>query len=160
MATLATRFKKMEAPGYNEAYTAGAATGPFVLRALPNEDVYFFSKRIDNSRLVREADPRARGACWSAIGAACLLVALLTSVLAPSVANTMAGYKLQALKQEQQRLIDERRVLEVEEAQLLSPARLEELARGQQLVSPQPGQVVHLDSKGDRSLASLRVKSQ
>lgn len=160
MATLATDFKKSDALVYRDAHTAKAASDPYVLRALPNEDVFFFSKRIDNSRLVREADPRARGACWSAIGAACLLVALLTSVLAPSVANTMAGYKLQALKQEQQRLIDERRVLEVEEAQLLSPARLEALARGQQLVSPQPGQVVRLDSKGDRSLASLRVKSR
>lgn len=154
MATLATDLKK------SDAYTGKTASDPYLLRALPNEDVFFFSKRIDNSRLVREADPRARGACWSAIGAACLLVALLTSVLAPSVANTMSGYKLQALRQEQQRLIDERRVLEVEEAQLLSPARLEALARGQQLVSPRPGQVVHLDSKGDRSLASLRVKSR
>lgn len=160
MATLATYFKKSEALVHENGRRERAAADPYALRALPNEDVYFFSKRIDNSRVVREADPRARGACWSAIGATCLVVALLTSVLAPSAGNTMAGYKLQALKQEQQRLVDERRVLEVEEAHLLSPARLEELARGQQLVTPKPGQVVHLDGKGDRSLASLRVKSR
>ena len=34
------------------------------LRALPNEDVYLFTKRIDNSRVVRQADPRARARDW------------------------------------------------------------------------------------------------
>ena len=34
----------------------------FKLRALPNEDVYFFVKRIDNSRLTRSLEPsRLRG---------------------------------------------------------------------------------------------------
>ena len=45
--------------------------------------------------------------------------------------GTFAGYQLQALKQERQRLMDERSTLEVEEAVLLSPERLEKLARAQ-----------------------------
>lgn len=129
----------------------------FRLRALPNEDVFFFVKRVDNSRLVREADPRARTQCWSAIGAACAIVALLTTMLMPGVAGTMAGYKISELKVEEQRLLDERRVLELEEARLVSPVRLQELARQRELVAPGADQVVHLNPTGDGSLA-LNVK--
>src|SRR5271166_3093806 len=79
---------------------------PFQLRALPFEDVYFRPKKMDNSRLVRETDPRAGGACWSVIGAACLMLAFLGGVLAPSVANTVEGYKLEALRVEAQKMAD------------------------------------------------------
>jgi len=134
-----------------------AERDPFQLRALPQEHVIFFCKKIDNSRLVRDNDPKARGACWSAIGAACLAVALLTGVLAPSVASTLAGYKVESLRAEERRLIDERRTLELQEAELLSPARLEKLAKDQHLVTPQSGQVVHLDSnKPDSSVAMVK----
>src|ERR1700732_4397382 len=111
-----------------------AERDPFQLRALPNDDIFFYCKKIDNSRLVREADPQARGACWSAIGAACVALALLTSVLAPSVAGTLAGYKLESLRAEERRLLSERRVLQLQEAELLSPDRLGKLAEGENLV--------------------------
>jgi hypothetical protein len=126
---------------------------PYQLRALPLEDVFFYSKKIDNSRLEREADPKARGACWSAIGAACLALGLLTSVLAPSAATTLAGYKLEALKAEERRLLNDRRVLELQEAELLSPARLENLAKSQNLVTPASGQTLHLEGKSDGKMA-------
>ena len=129
---------------------------PFLLRALPHEDVFLYSKKIDNSRLVREPDPQARGACWSAIGAACVALALLTSVLAPSVAGTLAGYKLESLRSEERRLLSERRVLQLQEAELLSPGRLEKLAKGQNLVTPAPGQVVHLEGKADGTVAMVK----
>jgi hypothetical protein len=128
----------------------------YLLRPLPQEDVFFYSKKIDNSRLVREADPKARGACWTAIGAACAVLALLTSVLAPSVAGTIAGYKLESLRAEERRLIDERRVLELREAELLSPGRLDTLAHSQHLVPPSSGQVVRLDNKGDGTVAMVK----
>src|SRR5271166_6595823 len=98
---------------------------PFQLRALPFEDVYFRPKKMDNSKLVREADPSAGSACWRVIGAACLMLAFLGGVLAPSVANTVAGYRLESLRVESQKLADERRALELQEAQLLSPERLD-----------------------------------
>jgi hypothetical protein len=130
---------------------------PNRLRELPLEAVFCFCKKIDNSRLVREPDPQARGACWSAIGAAVLTLALLSGVLAPSVANTLAGYKLEALKAEQRRLLDERSGLQLEEAELLSPDRLGKLAASQNLVTPKPGQVVHLDgNRPDSSVAMVK----
>ena len=166
MATLATYLKKDESVIYREdaartpaprAITRTAAN-PYRLRALPNEDVYFFCKRIDNSRLLREKDPRGPRECWSAIGAFALLAILLTGALAPTVWGTFAGYQLQALKQERQRLTDERSTLELDEAALLNPARLERLARAQKLIEPAAGQVVHLEPRADGSLAMNLTK--
>ena len=135
-----------------------AARDPYQLRVLPCEDVFFYSKKIDNSRLVRQADPRARGACWSAIGAAFVVLVLLTGVLAPGAANTLAGYKLEALRAEERRLVDQRRVLELREAELVSPGHLEALAKGQNLVIPAAGQTVRLESK-DGTMAMNHVGS-
>jgi hypothetical protein len=157
MATVATFFRRTEIAALERA-AVRAEADPWELRELPNEDVFFYSKRIDNSRVVRQADPKSRSDCWSVIAAVCLAAALLTGALAPSVGKVLAGYQLQALEAEHQRLTDELRVLEVQEAELRSPARLEQLARERQLVQPAIGQIVHLDAEPDASLA-LNVKS-
>ena len=133
---------------------------PYLLRALPGEDVYFFCKRIDNSRVAREADPRARKVMLSIAAATCAAAVLTTVSLAPRLANTSLGYKLESLRQEQQRLLDERRTLEVEEARLLSPAQLDQLARRHNLTTPKSQQLIDLDSKAEGSLAALHAKSQ
>jgi len=156
MATLPTFFRWTSESGLPALPETKPERDPFQLRALPQEDVLFYCKRIDNSRLVREADPQARGACWSAIGAACLLLAVATSVVVPNVASTLAGYKLQALRVEERQLQDEKRTLEMEEAELLSPQRLESIAQGQNLVAPFPGQVVRLNAKGDSAVAMVK----
>ena len=160
MATLATYFRKGETVIYSEEASVAPVARPvarprdtYRLRAFPNEDVYFFCKSIDNSRLQKQKDPRAAKECWSTIGAFAVLAVLLAGALAPSVGRTFAGYQLQALKLERQRLLDERSTLEIEEATLLSPERLDKLARAQKLLEPAPGQVVHLDPHADGSLA-------
>jgi hypothetical protein len=165
MATLATHFSKDESVIYSEDAFATparrAAARPadrFRLRTLPNEDVYFSAKRIDNSRILKQRDPRAARECWSAIGAFAVLAVLLAGALAPTVWGTFAGYQLQALKQERQRLIDERSTLEVQEAALTSPGRLTKLAKAQKLLEPQPGQVIHLDPHADGSMAMNLTK--
>jgi hypothetical protein len=156
MATLPAFFRRTNETGYPALSPSKPERDPFQLRALPQEDVLFYCKKIDNSRLVREADPQARGACWSAIGAACFLLVVLTSVLVPNVASTLAGYKLQALRVEERQLLVEKRTLELEEAELLTPQRLETLAQGQNLVAPFPGQVVRLNAKGDSAVAMVK----
>ena len=156
MATMPAFFRRTNETGFPGLSGNKPERDPFQLRALPQEDVFFHCKKIDNSRLVRAADPQARGACWSAIGAAGVLLAVLTSVLVPSVASTLAGYKLQALRVEERQLLDEKRTLEVVEAGLLSPQRLEKLAQGQNLVAPVPGQVVRLNAKGDSAVAMVK----
>jgi len=142
MATMPTLFRKTDKP---MPPRLRVEKDPYRLRALPQDDVFFYCKKIDNSRLVREPDPKSGNACWSAIGVAAILLVLCTGVLAPSVAGTLAGYKLEALKAEERQLLDERRTLELREAELLSPERLEKLAERQNLVTPKSGQVVRLD---------------
>ena len=162
MATLPAFLRKNEAPAASpqgaEAATRRmrAVRDPFQLRALPHEHLFLYNKRIDNSRLVREADPKSRGACWSAIGAACVLGVLLTSAFAPYAATTIAGYKLEALKIEERRLMEERSGLQLTEAKLLSPARLDQLAKQNNLVAPAPGQVSHLEGKPQGAVAMAK----
>lgn len=124
-----------------------AAHDPYALRSLPNEDIYFFVKDISNARVVRESDPHERTAAWKLIASAGVTAVLLICVLLPSAYGLLAGYQIQSLKAEQQRLVTERSALELEEAKLLSPARLEELARLQKFVDPAPQKVVFLEGK-------------
>ncbi len=96
MATMPVTFRGVQAPAHSESrrpVQMRVERSPFELRALPQEDVFFYCKKIDNSRLVREHDPKAHGACWSAVGGAALILALLGGVLFPNVASTLAGYK-------------------------------------------------------------------
>jgi hypothetical protein len=164
MATLPKYFRRPQVPAAPQV-SAGAATrhapvrgdrDPFQLRVLPLQDVIFYSKKIDNSRLVREADPKGRSACWSAVGAAAVLLALFTSAIVPAAASKLAGYRLESLRAEERRLLDERRTVELEEAELLSPARLDRLAKGRNLAPPLAEQVVHLDSQSDSAVAMVK----
>jgi cell division protein FtsL len=122
--------------------------------AFPNEDVYLYVKHIDNSRVLREADPAARQICWRLIGSSFAFAVIVIALLLPSLNRLMAGYKMEALRQERQRLQLDRAALELEETKLLSPARLEQLARMQRFVDPAPEAVVYLDgAKSDAILA-------
>ncbi len=84
------------------------------------------------------------------VGAAALL---LIGVLLPSAYGLLAGYQIQSLKEEARRLAGQQASLELQEAKLLSPERMEELARIQQFIDPAPQKVVYLDSKDGSSLA-------
>jgi hypothetical protein len=164
MATLATVCGRLFTTGAERSAAASrnamaprnAAPGrkPSIpVRVFPNEDIYFFVKRIDNRRLVRQADPQARGDCWRMIGSAGVAAMLLIGVLLPSAYGLLAGYQIQSLKEEGKRLATEQASLELQEAKLLSPARMEELARMQRFTDPEAQKVVYLDSKNGPALA-------
>jgi len=126
----------------------------YVLPQFPNEDVFLYVKRIDNSRVPREADPAARATCWRMIGSSLAAAAVFIALLLPTLYGLIAGYRLEALHQERQHLELDRSALELEESRLLSPARLEELARTQRFVDPAPENVVYLEDRTtDRILA-------
>jgi cell division protein FtsL len=116
------------------------------VRCFPNDDIYFHVKRIDNSRVVRQADPKTGGVCWRLIGSVAAAAMLLIGVLLPSAYGLLAGYQIQSLKEESKRLENQQASLELEEARLLSPERMEQLAREQQFIDPEPQKVVYLES--------------
>jgi hypothetical protein len=156
MATLATRLDRFAASrdGRHAQPRVLANEDPYQVPAFPNEDVYLFVKHIDNSRVLREADPAARKICWRLIGSSFAFAVIVIALLLPSLNRLMAGYKMEALRQERQRLELDRAALELQETKLLSPARLEELARMQRFVDPAPEAVVYLEgNKSDQILA-------
>ncbi len=62
MATLATAYSKVfakDAAGHSSVSRSNTVKP---LRAFANEDIYFYVKRIDNSRVVRAGGPARR---WS-----------------------------------------------------------------------------------------------
>ena len=126
---------------------------PFEVPAFPNEDVYFYVKHINNSHVLREADPAARRTCWKLIGSSLTIATLVIGLLLPGLYGLVAGYRLEALRQEKDRLMLDRANLEYQESKLLDPARLEELAKLQQFVDPASTKVVYLDEKSDQVLA-------
>lgn len=148
MATLSDVWSRLFAHGM-ERTTERVRGSDASTRVRPflNEDVLFYVKRIDNSGVVREADPAARGRCWTLIWSVVGAAVLLIGVLMPSAYGLMAGYQIQSLRLEGQRLATDRASLELKEAELLSPARMEELARQQQFVDPAPQKVVYLEGQ-------------
>ena len=156
MATQAATLRNFDGASSEPRRAETTRPNSYLLRALPNEDIFFYVKRVDNSRVVREPDPRAKAECWSSIGAVCAVAAVLITSLAPGVAGITAGYQIQALKQERQRLLDERRGLEVHEARLRGSQRLHQLAKDQNMGSPKADQMVRLNpGAGDATVASL-----
>jgi len=160
MATLPAFLRRSEArtevEGNRIAAPVRAERDPFALRPLPQEDVFFYCKKIDNSRLVREHDEKAHSTCWSAIGGAAVIIVLLTGILFPGVAGTLAGYRLEALRAEERKLADEARILDLREAELLRQDRLVELAQKQNLVTPGKDQVIHLETRADGTVAMVK----
>ena len=147
MATLATVLSRV----FTRSIQRGDELPRTVLTArvpaFANEDLYFYVKRIDNSRVVRATDPAVGGTCWKLIGSVVAAVVLLVGVLLPSAYGLMAGYQIQSLRREGQRLATEQASLELQEARLLSPQRMEELARIQQFIDPAPQKVVYLEGQ-------------
>ena len=158
MATLPNFFRKTDAVPQDAPAPRRVRMqqDPYALRPLPLDDIFFFQKTIDNGRLEREPDPQSGSRCWSAIGVACLALGLLTGVLAPKGANTLAGYQLEGLRAHERELVEQRRALELQEAELLSPKNLEQYAHDRNLTLPQAGQVSHLEPKSDPSLAMVK----
>ncbi|MBI3679484.1 MAG: hypothetical protein HY235_03725 [Acidobacteria bacterium] len=143
MATLATLYDRwIEVEDHLKGKPAGNRLRPF-----PNEDVYFFVKAIDNTRVIRQADPGEPRVCWRLIGGAIALAVLLIGLLLPSGYRLMAGYQLEDLRRQHESLQKQLAALELDEAKLLSPERLAELARFQEFVDPEPGRVVHLQDR-------------
>ncbi len=117
------------------------------LRPIANEDVYLFVKRIDNSSVVRAVDPIARRARSRTVATGFVAALLVIAGLVPAAYNTMAGFTVQSLRQERQRLEQQQTQLDLEQAKLLNYDRLEQLAKTLKMVDPVPQQVQYLEGK-------------
>ena len=148
MATLATLIEWIStAAGVREAAETDvrqAVDEEFQIRALPNEDIFFWVRPIDNSRVMPQAVPRATRAAWKSIAVSMAVVGALFVLLLPIALNVNAGYRLSALEQTREALLNEQALLERQESALVSPERLADLAEIQALVDPAPEELVPL----------------
>ena len=106
----------------------------------------YFHKTIDNSRLIKIVDPQRRREIrmFSTSVAALFLVMMFYAW--QHFSSIQYGYRIEAQKNERERLVEVNRTLKLETASLRDPGRIDNLARQMGLESPQPGQVMPLNS--------------
>jgi len=116
---------------------------------------FYFTRHIDNSRLVKADDPvRVR---QMRIFSAAIFV-LFSLVMVYGLQHFYAiegGYRVESEKQALDQLREENRQLRLAEAQLTQPGRIDTMARQLGLAVPQPGQVIHPSARPDVSAPSI-----
>src|SRR5438477_6716678 len=130
MATLAQFFDRWNTrqPGEQSNAPALDCREAFRLRPFPGQDLHIFVKRIDNSRVARQTDPGTKRACWRTIATSVAVAIFLTGALLPSVYNLLAGYKIQVLRNERQKLEAQRGALEFQVSGMLTNENLQKIA--------------------------------
>ncbi len=143
-----------------EASRAGwrERTEIYRLRPVPNEDVYFYSKRIDNSRLVRPVNQKARKNEVRFIAGAFAMLILVVGLTLPDLANLMAGVQLQTLRNEHEALVTEHEKIAFEEAQVMDPERMKAIAKARNMVEAVPTQLHYLEPTKKSETLEAKLK--
>ena len=127
---------------------AGATTRPQVWasrRSWSGTPEVYFTKAIDNSRLVRVTDTK-RSREMTQFACALALLFLLVMIYAWQHFSAIEyGYRIEAMKSQRESMVETNRALRLEEASFRDPQRIDMLARGMGLQTPKAGQVVRID---------------
>jgi cell division protein FtsL len=118
----------------------------------------FFTKHIDNSRIVKADDPERRREMRSFTAVMSVLFLLVMVYVWQHFSAIEIGYHVEAQKQQVEQLREQNRQLRLSEAQLTEPGRIDRVARRLGLNEPQPGQVVRPEG-GDPNAAVLAQAS-
>src|SRR5579864_8070131 len=126
------------------------ALQPARRRGVPTPEFYF-TRSIDNSRLVKAADP-VRARQMRVFSAAMTVLFSLIMFYGLQHFNAIeSSYRIESEKQMRDQLREENRQLRLSEAQLTQPGRIDGMARQLGMSEPQPGQVVRAISHFDAS---------
>src|SRR5271170_3036847 len=109
----------------------------------------YFRKNIDNSRLVKIEDPRREREMKYFGLALCCLFLLVMGYALQHFRAIEYGYEIETLRAQRDGLTEMNRALRLEEASLRDPERIDVMARKLGLQSPQPGQVMRMDTAVD-----------
>src|SRR6185437_6266875 len=120
----------------------------------------YFNKAIDNSRLVKVADPRRAREIKMFSASVALLFSFLMIYTWQHFSAIEYGYKIEAQRIQRDALLEQNRALHLEEASLRDPERIEQLANRMGLEPPQAGQVMHLEATPDPSAPVLAKMSE
>jgi cell division protein FtsL len=105
----------------------------------------FFTKHIDNSRIVKADDPERRREMKIFSIVMTVLFALVMVYVYQHFSAIEMGYQIEAQKTQVEQLREQNRQFRLTEAQLTEPQRIGKIARQLGLDAPQPGQVVRTD---------------
>ena len=121
----------------------------------------FFAKHIDNSRIVKADDPERRKEMRSFTIAMTVFFLLTMVYVWQHFSAIEVGYKVEAQKTAVAQMQEKNRQLELTEAQLSDPGRIDKIAKRLGLDAPTPGQVVRPDGMSGTTavMAAARIPS-
>ncbi len=106
----------------------------------------FFTKHIDNSRIVKADDPERKREMRMFSAAMSVLFLLVMVYVWQHFSAIEVGYKIEAQKHQVEELREQNRQLRLSEAQLTEPGRIDRMAHQLGLDTPEPGQVIRNDA--------------
>ncbi len=110
----------------------------------------YIAKRIDNSRLVKVADPERKREMLLLTVAVVALFVLVIGYAWQHFSAIEYGYRIETLRAQRDSLVELNRALRLEEASLRDPERIDALAQQMGLVAPQARQIIRMDSGDER----------
>jgi cell division protein FtsL len=117
----------------------------------------FFTKHLDNSRIVKADDPERKREMRSFAAVMSVLFLLVMVYVWQHFSAIEMGYNIEAQKVQVEHLSEQNRQLRLSEAELTDPERIDRIAKQLGLDAPQPGQVVRQD--GSDSMAPVLAQS-
>lgn len=108
----------------------------------------FFAKHIDNSRIVKADDPERRREMRSFTIVMTMFFVLTMVYVWQHFSAIEIGYRIEAQKTQVEQMREVNRRLQLSEAQLSDPGRIDHIAKQLGLDAPMPGQVVRPDGMG------------
>ncbi|HEV2963582.1 MAG TPA: cell division protein FtsL [Candidatus Angelobacter sp.] len=107
---------------------------------------FYFQKTIDNSRLVKVADPRRKREIRMFSGSVAALFLLIMVYAWQHFISIEYGYQIESQKTQRDTLVEQNRGFKLEEASLRDPERIDVMARQMGLELRHPGQVIRMDA--------------
>jgi cell division protein FtsL len=115
-------------------------------------------KRIDNSRLLRPAPATRLCDLWRRLAAGAALAGCLLFYAWQHFECIQIRYQIERLQSERAQAVELNQRLHLEVATLLSPMRVDAIARNQLgLAVPVPGQVAPIEASSDAVVAQARA---
>ena len=119
----------------------------------------YFTKRIDNSRVIKITDPKRRREMVSFGITLGMLFLLVMVYLWQHFSAIEYGYKIEQLKAQRDVIAESNRALSLEEASLRDPARIDRLARQLGMQHPVDGQWQPMDNAGSDASQPIMAKA-
>jgi cell division protein FtsL len=120
-----------------------------VRRQIGGTPEIYFAKSIDNSRIIKVADPAKRREMKLFTIALGVLFMLVMVYVWQHFSSIEYGYKIESAKAQRDSLIEVNRQLRLEDASLRDPERIDVIARKMGFRTPQAGQVQEMEVTAD-----------